>query len=155
MLGQTLTNLTRLNRMINTLSDVSQIEAGKLELESSRIDLGELVRGVASSDAPLARERGMGLAAIVGAGPTEATVERDKICEVLNNPIHNALKFTRQGRVEIAARRQADEICCSVTDTGSGIPPEMLPKVFGKFQQFGGPAAGREKGSGLGLSLCK
>src|SRR5207244_1066079 len=71
------------------------------------------------------------------------------------NLLNNALKFTRQGWVEIAAGAEDGGILCSVADTGPGIAPGGLSKLFGKFQQVGTPAASSEKGTGLGLSICK
>ncbi len=148
-------NIDRLARMINDLLDVSKIEAGKLELRRARVDLAGLIEEVCRSFEPLARERGLQIRRKLPPLPVETIIDRDKILQVFINLMNNALKFTSQGYVEISAEIQNKQVQCRVADTGPGILPEDLPKVFSKFAQFGSAPVGREKGTGLGLSLCK
>ena len=81
--------------------------------------------------------------------------DRDKIVRVLINLLGNALKFTETGTIKITAKNAGDAVECSVSDTGKGIAPEDLPKVFSKFEQFGKKGRGENQGSGLGLSICQ
>jgi len=119
------------------------------------VDLASLIDEVYKSFEPLARERGLQLRRKTPPPPVDTLIDRDKILQVFTNLINNALKFTSQGHVEISAEVQDRQIQCRVADTGPGIDPRNLPKVFSKFAQFSTAPAGREKGTGLGLSLCK
>jgi len=150
-----LNNIERLARLINELLDISKIEAGKLELHCEFSDLNAVVAEVTRNFEPLARERGLELRGRPAGEPVELFMDRDKIVQVFTNLIQNALKFTRQGHVEISIRAEPEGVRCQVSDTGPGIQEKDLPRVFGKFQQFGAAPRGREKGTGLGLSLFK
>ncbi len=154
VLGIVNSSATRLNRLINDLLDISKIEAGLFGLHPAEIDLAELVENVALSFAPVGRERNIDVKARLPIRPLMALVDGDKITQVLTNLTNNALKFTEKGRIEISLDAKEDEILCVVEDTGLGIPPEQMHRVFGKFQQLGSSVRG-EKGTGLGLSLCK
>jgi len=148
-------NIDRLGRLINELLDISKIEAGKLELRCESVDMGQLITEIVRNFEPLARERGLDLRMVIPAEPLELFIDRDKIVQVFTNLIQNALKFTEKGYVVISASLDAQGMRCQVSDSGHGIESKDLPKVFGKFQQFGHAPKGREKGTGLGLSLCK
>jgi signal transduction histidine kinase len=148
-------NIDRLARMINELLDVSKIEAGKLEIHRARVDLSKMVKQVVRSFEPLAKERGLEMRSRLSQDAIQALVDPDKILQVFTNLINNALKFTQKGFVEIIAEEYEGEVRCQVVDTGPGISSADLPKVFGKFQQFGARSHSKEKGTGLGLSLCK
>lgn len=148
-------NIERLARLINELLDISKIEAGKLELHCESVDMAGLVREVAKQFEPLAKERGLDFRTSISIDHLEAFVDRDKIIQIFTNLSQNALKFTEKGFVELQLENTGDSVRCTVSDSGPGISKEDLPKVFGKFQQFGTPSKSREKGTGLGLSLCK
>jgi len=150
-----LSNIERLARLINELLDISKIEAGKLELRCESVNISLLIQELVRNFEPLARERGLELRSAIPAERLELFVDRDKIVQVFTNLIQNALKFTEKGHVEISASIDDQGVRFQVSDTGPGIQPRDLPKVFGKFQQFGHAPQGREKGTGLGLSLCK
>jgi two-component sensor histidine kinase len=154
-LGLAINNIGRLGRLINELLDISKIEAGKLELRCESVDMGMLIQEVVRNFEPLARERGLELRAVIPAKSLELLIDRDKVVQVFTNLIQNALKFTEKGYVEVSASVDDQGVRCQVADTGPGIQAKDLPKVFGKFQQFGHAPQGREKGTGLGLSLCK
>lgn len=82
-------------------------------------------------------------------------MDRDRIVQVLNNLIGNAIKFTPSGGIRVAVSRNGEWVECTVSDTGRGIAEEDLPSVFGKFQQFGPVADPENKGTGLGLAISK
>ena len=150
-----LKNIERLARLINDLLDTSKIEAGKLELSCQPGDMKAVIQELVAAFSPLARERGLELRAVVPDHPVELLMDRDKIVQVFTNLIQNAMKFTQEGFVEVSAQVEAGGVRCQVVDSGPGIADSDLPKVFGKFQQFGAAPKGREKGTGLGLALCK
>ena len=80
--------------------------------------------------------------------------DQDKIARVLTNLLHNAVKFTEKGAIEISVKDSDENVSCSVSDTGMGISSEDLPKVFNKFEQFGRRDKSQAQGTGLGLSIC-
>lgn len=150
-----LVNLDRLNRLINELLDISKIEAGKMELHRRAVNVADLVQELARTFEPVARQRKLELRTRTRSGPLEAYLDRDKISQVFTNLIQNAMKFTAQGHVEIGVEAEDHHLRCTVADSGPGIAEVDLPKVFSKFQQFRQKAATGERGTGLGLSLCR
>ncbi|MEO8945312.1 MAG: ATP-binding protein, partial [Gemmatimonadaceae bacterium] len=82
--------------------------------------------------------------------------DEDRMSEVVGNLLSNAFKFTpRGGRVELSAQLETDDIVIDVSDTGPGIPPEQLPRIFQKFYQADNQAKASAKGTGLGLAIAK
>lgn len=145
----------RLARLSNELLDLSKIEAGKMDLQCVSTDLRELIEDVQKNFQPLAYERGLKLKTSIPQDPLVLLIDPDKIVEVFTNLVNNALKFTVQGTVELSAVTTSDGVRCAVSDSGPGIAEKDLPKVFEKFQQLHAPASAKEKGTGLGLTLCK
>ncbi len=148
-------NIDRLTRIINSLLDISKLEAGRVELARARTDLVALLRRVAASFEPRARERGIDLRVRILDEGLWVYADPDKILQVLVNLVGNAMKFTERGSIEIAARDGEEAVECWVADTGRGIAAEDLPRVFERFQQFGRVEGGGEKGTGLGLAIVK
>jgi PAS domain S-box-containing protein len=148
-------NIERLKRIINNLLDISKIEAGKIELKKEIVDIGLLAEGVASTFKPHASHRGIKIKITVPQEDLKAMVDRDRIVQVFTNLIGNALKFTMTGQIEVSAGGKNNEIECRVVDTGIGIKPEDLNKVFGKFEQFERDKKTGEKGAGLGLAIAR
>ncbi len=148
-------NIDRLARLINNLLDISKIEAGKVELKRDSVDLASLIQGLISSFSKRARDKGLELKVSLSEKQIDTYVDAEKITQVFTNLMANALKFTKEGYIEISAREKENEVECSVADTGMGISGDDLPKVFGKFQQFDRVPGAGEKGTGLGLSIAK
>jgi len=148
-------NIDRLARIINSLLDISKIEAGKMELKRGQVDIIGLIRRVVSSFESKAKEKGLQLRTSFPKKRIDAYVDADRITQVFTNLVGNALKFTEKGYIEISAQEKENEVECAVADTGIGISKEDLPRVFSKFQQFGRSAGAGEKGTGLGLSIGK
>jgi signal transduction histidine kinase len=148
-------SIDRLARIINSLLDVSKIEAGKVELKRDIVEIAALIRQVASSFVPKAKEKGIEVKTSFSGKRIDLYVDVDRMTQVFTNLAGNALKFTEHGYIEISAREKDYEVECVVTDTGRGISKEDLPKVFSKFQQFGRINGPGEKGTGLGLSIAK
>jgi PAS domain S-box-containing protein len=150
-------NADRLSRLINDLLDLSRIEAGKIELKPSRVDLGRLACDIAETLRPMAAEKLIDIDVASVASGLAAWADRDKLTQVLMNLIGNALKFTPpNGRVGIAVERNDDNwVRVSVTDTGPGIARGEAAKIFDKFYQIANVDKQKTRGTGLGLSISK
>jgi len=148
-------NVDRLERIINDLLNISKIEAGKIEIRKRSVLIRPLVEQLVTSFEPKAKERGLYLKTDIPAGDIEICADEDKVMQVLINLVGNALKFTEKGFIEISAREKRSDVEFSVTDTGSGIAKNDIPRVFDKFRQFGRQDGPGEKGTGLGLSISK
>ena len=149
--------MDRLARIINSLLDISKLESGRVALQRTRLDLAALIRQVVASFEARAAEQGLALKVAVPEGPVEVYGDSDKLIQVFTNLVGNAMKFTPQGSITLSASPAAAGrwVECAVSDTGVGIAPENLSKVFNRFQQFGREAAGKELGTGLGLAITK
>jgi signal transduction histidine kinase/GGDEF domain-containing protein len=155
VLSDAKSNIDRLARIIDSLLDVSKIEAGKVELKRELVDLAGLIRRTASSFELSLKEKNLELKINVPEKQIDVFVDPDKLTQVFTNLIGNALKFTDKGYIEISLQEKEKEIECVVVDTGLGIAEEDLHKVFSKFEQFGRLPGPGEKGTGLGLTIAK
>ena len=155
ILGTAGSNIDRLARIIDGLLDVSKIEAGKVELKRGWVDIAGLIRQAVFPFELNLKKKNLELKINVPEKQVDAFVDPDKLIQVFTNLIGNALKFTDRGTIEISLQEKEKEIECVVADTGLGISEEDLPKVFGKFEQFGRLPGPGEKGTGLGLSITK
>jgi PAS domain S-box-containing protein len=149
--------------VINDILDFSKIEAGKLELESQPFDLMECIEGALDLVATRAAEKGLDLAYLVGDGTPAAIVgDVTRLRQVLLNLLTNAVKFTERGEVvlSVAARRldgaaPLHELTFLVRDTGIGIPPDRLGRLFQSFSQVDASTTRRYGGTGLGLAISQ
>jgi two-component system sensor histidine kinase ChiS len=148
-------NIERLRHLVDDLLDISKIEAGKLKLKKEWIDLVGLAREVGALFQPKAKNIGLELKENFSSPTAMAYVDKDNVIRVFTNLISNALKFTEQGHIEILVTDKPDCVECQVADTGRGVSEEDAPRVFGKFEQFGDHKKAKEKGTGLGLNICK
>ncbi|MCU0651884.1 MAG: PAS domain S-box protein [Candidatus Omnitrophica bacterium] len=155
ILGSAKNNIDRLARIINELLDISKIEAGKMEIKRESVNLTDMINSLVSLFSFRAKEKGLQFKVNLPAQGINIYVDADKTTQVLGNLLDNAIKFTKQGSVEISALAKNDFVECIVQDTGVGIAQEDLSKVFDKFQQFGRRDGPGEKGTGLGLSIAK
>ncbi len=155
-LNVSLQDIDRLKRIIDNLLDVSKIEAGKVGLKRELVDFSRLVQAVAMGFYSTARSKHLEIrTTLPQEGSLKVYIDRDKIIQVFTNLIGNALKFTQEGHIVIQVEDDESFLHCTVADTGRGIAAEDLPKVFGKFEQFGRQEGPGEKGTGLGLAICK
>jgi len=155
VLSMSVKNIERLRRIIDNLLDLSKMEAGRLELNREWVSLADLAKGVAEDFSAAVEKKGLGIKLNFGRENVSLYADRDKMIQVLTNLIGNAVKFTDGGNIEISIEDQDGKIQMSVADSGKGILPEDLPRVFSKFQQFGQQRNLGEKGTGLGLAICK
>jgi two-component system sensor histidine kinase BarA len=149
-------NIDRLTRMINELLDLSKIEAGRLELNLAPVSLSEVAEEVVESYQAAAHEKSVVLRAVPHFPLPMVMGDADKLNRVLINLVHNAIKFTPHGgeiRVE-AQMRDDGHAEMAVSDSGKGIPPHELDKVFDKFY-WSESAPVEARGAGLGLTIAK
>jgi len=149
-----LTNTERLIRLINDILDISKIEAGRLILKKATVPPAELVhQSIAAMQAPA----GVTVTAIVADPIPDVYVDPDRILQALLNLLSNAAKFAPSGTaVEVAVTRDGDKfVRFSVTDHGSGIPPEQMNRLFRRFQQLDASTTRRTAGTDLGLAITK
>jgi signal transduction histidine kinase len=143
----------RVLEMLNTLMDIAEAEAGFPQANLSRVDLADVVAMVCDLYTEVADDRGITVTSTVG---TDCRVQGDTVLlrRVIANLLDNALKYTpRGGAVRIGARRLDSRVELQVSDTGAGISPEDLPKVWERL--FRGDRSRSERGLGLGLSFVK
>ncbi|MDH5576346.1 MAG: ATP-binding protein, partial [Nitrospirota bacterium] len=155
-LGRVKYNIERLTRMINDLLDLSRIEAGRMDLHQSPVNIGSLAQEVVEMLQPLAEERSLSLKANIS--PTIGLIQgdRDKLIQILTNLINNALKFTEPaGAVTVEVTQREDGmIHTCVIDTGCGIPLEEQQTIFERFYR-GQSSEMKNRGAGLGLAITK
>jgi signal transduction histidine kinase len=141
--------------LINDVLDLSKIEAGRMDLALEEYAVQDVVDSVRASLRSLAVERGLDFETRVPPGLPVAYGDAKRLRQCLMNLTGNALKFTRQGRVEISVEQQGDQLVYRVLDTGIGIPKEELDKVFDEFRQVDATVTREFGGTGLGLSITK
>ena len=146
--------------LINSVLDLSKIEAGKIELEIEKLDLPQLIDYVSSTAQPLIEKNGNKLVVEMqddlGALYSDAT----RLRQVLLNLLSNGSKFTQQGTITLAVRREAvpgagDQLVFDVTDTGIGMTQEQMDKLFQAFVQADSATTRKYGGTGLGLVISR
>ena len=142
--------------LINDILDLSKAEAGQLELHPEKIDVGELVNSVVHLMRDQAQAAHLHLVAFIHVGIPPVRGDARRIKQVLLNLISNAIKFTPSGgTVEVTARCEDNLLKIIVNDTGIGIAPDQIGKVFMPFQQVASEISRRHTGTGLGLPLAR
>lgn len=143
----------RMNRLIGDLLDVSSIDAGKLAVTPVPGDAATLIAEAVDTFQASASAKGISLQTEIVEGPLLAEFDHDRMLQVLANILANAIKFTSQGgRIQVRGERAGDELRFCVSDTGPGIPGNMLEAIFERFWQVG---EGDRRGVGLGLYISR
>jgi PAS domain S-box-containing protein len=143
----------RMNRLIQDLLDVAVMESGRLTIEPARLSARELIVAAVEMQRALASSSSLELRCDVDRDVPDAWGDRDRLLQVFENLIGNAVKFTKAGGgITVGAASRDHEVIFRVTDTGSGIAPENLPRVFDRFWRAEGT---RRQGAGLGLPITK
>ncbi|MEW5685145.1 MAG: ATP-binding protein [Pseudomonadota bacterium] len=141
--------------ILNDILDLSKIEAGKLELEIVDFDLSEVARGAYSAFTAIANKKGLSFDLDTRAAAGRYRGDPSRLRQILYNLISNALKFTEKGEIRVTAIYQAGGLSITVRDTGAGISPENLSRLFQKFDQLDSSTTRRFGGTGLGLAICR
>jgi PAS domain S-box-containing protein len=145
--------------LINDILDLSKVEAGKMELVPRTFDIATLVHETATTAAPLAQRNGNALDVECPDDIGTLTADPKRVRQCLLNLIGNSAKFTEQGRISLKAERAAtdghDWVRLSVRDTGIGMTPEQLQRLFQAFSQVDSSTTRRFGGTGLGLAITR
>jgi PAS domain S-box-containing protein len=148
--------LKLLARLVDDLLDVSRITRGRLQLRSTRIELAEIVRTAVESTAMAVGDAAQTLRVVLTPEPIVLEADGERLSQVFTNLLMNATKYTPPGGdILLEASATADEVAVTVSDTGVGIPAEMLDAVFGIFTQVNDPRDGASSGLGIGLTLVR
>ena len=166
-------NALRLLKLINNLLDFAKIESRQVELHRQPLEVARVIGDIVESARPMGERKGVELVAACADGLPSVNADPDALEKILVNLVGNALKFTDAGgRITVSAALDdsladagetasqdatADAPCIhiTVTDTGIGIPPDQLDRVFDRFAQVDGSATRRHEGTGIGLSLVQ
>ncbi|MDY0020366.1 MAG: response regulator [Anaerolineae bacterium] len=151
--------------LINNILDLSKIEAGRLELEKQPFDLHECIESALDLVASQAAEKGLDLAALIEPGiPMTLVGDVTRVRQILTNLLSNAVKFTEEGEIHVTVDAEPIETATSETwvelhfavkDTGIGIPPDRIGRLFRSFSQAESSTTRRYGGTGLGLAISR
>jgi PAS domain S-box-containing protein len=145
-----------LTRLVDDLLDVSRISRGKIKLQKGRLDLARLVRVTVEDRAPEFEKAGLSVTLQLPEVPVWVEGDPTRLAQVLDNLLQNALKFTERGG-QVFVRVEADErqAAVRIRDTGAGIEPDLLARLFDTFSQADRSLDRSKGGLGLGLALVK
>ncbi len=148
--------LSRLQRLVVDLEDLSKIEAGQAGLDRSIMQLGEVIHGAASRLRPQYDDKGVSLLVTVPMELPEVNADANRVMQVLMNVLGNALHYTPAGgSVHVRAWADRQELCVEVRDTGLGIEAEHLPNIFERFYRVDKSRTRVSGGSGIGLTISR
>ncbi|HEX8903524.1 MAG TPA: PAS domain-containing sensor histidine kinase, partial [Longimicrobiaceae bacterium] len=142
-------------QMIEEILAYAQMEAGHEAAHAGRLTVGELAGQVAAAAEPLARDRGLELRVEAPRPDAELFTDAGKLRQIALNLLANAVKFTGRGTVGVRAEVSGDELVMAVSDTGPGIAPEDLERIYEPFWQAEQPLTRRAGGTGLGLTVAR
>ena len=156
VIGAVIRNGQRLQRLINQLLDLSKVEAGKMKLLASHVDLVQLLREITASYESLAKEKNIRYFFNPEVNELMVYVDEEKIEKIVHNILSNAFKFTKQGgQIILNLKVQEKSAVIALTDSGIGIPEDQLDKIFDRFYQVDSSQTRGYEGTGLGLALVK
>ncbi|CAG0972532.1 two-component system, cell cycle sensor histidine kinase DivJ [Anaerolineae bacterium] len=141
--------------LINDILDLAKIEAGKLDLQKELTDLEPILKGVMSTAVGLTRSKGLELKIQIAPDLPLVEIDARRIRQVLLNIISNAAKFTLQGAITLRTETYHEKVVIAVQDTGVGMRPEDLSKIFEEFQQVDNPLQDAVSGTGLGMPISR
>ena len=154
-LGRIKASAMHLLGLIDEVLTFARLEAGRETVRAEAVDVRGAVRSAAELVAPMAAAKGLALRVEAPPGPVRLDTDPGKLQQILVNLLSNAVKFTDAGAVEIAAEAPDGAAVFRVRDTGIGIPPEQLERVFEPFTQVESSPTRRFGGTGLGLSVSR
>jgi len=148
--------VTHLTRLVDDLLDVSRITSGKLTLQKEPLELARAVESAADASRPLIEARKHVLEVQLPAEPLWVDGDPTRLSQILVNLLNNAAKYTPEGgAIHLSAVREGEQVTLRVTDSGLGIPAELLPRVFDLFTQGDRSPERVEGGLGIGLALVR
>ncbi len=156
-----LKNAQHLLDLINDVLDLSKIDAGRMDVVFTRVNVRKLLTSVVEETRSIALTQHLSLRVEVEEGLDSLETSELKLHQILLNLVSNALKFTKQGGVTISARRvespdkEVERVALAVTDTGTGIPADIQERIFEAFYQVDGGYTRKFGGTGLGLAIVR
>ncbi|CAK0745476.1 two-component system, sensor histidine kinase [Azospirillaceae bacterium] len=146
-------SLDALNMLLDSLLDVSRLDAGIVIPRETNFSLTTVIERLAGEYAPQAADKGIRFQVV----PSSAVVRTDPtlLYRILQNFLSNSLRYTSQGRIVVGCRRRGGKLRIEVVDTGIGIPNHQFEDIFKEFYQLGNPERDRTKGLGLGLAIVR
>jgi signal transduction histidine kinase len=151
----TLKTLTKdLHNLIQDLLNVSRIEQGRIKVEIKEVQVNEVIDNVIKTFDPQASNKGLKLLPQKGELPVIQT-DPDRLRQVIANLVSNSVKYTLEGEVKVTSLTEKENIKVIVADTGIGIPPDHLNKMFTKFHRVQDEKTKEVRGTGLGLWIIK
>jgi PAS domain S-box-containing protein len=154
-LGMTRDSARHLLALINDILDISKIEAGQLEVERAPFEMRVAIESAMRLIAPQAQKKGLALVASIAPNIGSVVGDRRRVEQILLNLLSNAIKFTERGEVQLECRVRNGSLETSVRDSGVGIRPEDMEKLFQPFHQLETGLNRRHEGTGLGLAICR
>jgi signal transduction histidine kinase/ligand-binding sensor domain-containing protein/DNA-binding NarL/FixJ family response regulator len=149
-------NARRLQKLINQLLNLSRLEAGRMELKAREENIAGLCRMYMQSFESLARQKNIELIFESDREEMLLFVDREMLEDILSNLLSNAFKFTPAGgRIRVSVKELEQEVAIIVEDTGTGIQPERLPRIFDRFYQADDAFSKQAEGTGIGLALVQ
>jgi two-component system phosphate regulon sensor histidine kinase PhoR len=142
----------RLDRLVGELLELARIESGRAPLEMAHVAVADIVRPPVEDLRPLAERSGLSLEVRLDPDLPPVLADVDRMRRVVANLVHNAIQFTPSGGVTVRAEQVGEEVIISVRDTGVGIAPEDLSRIFERFYK---PRGSRSGGAGLGLAIAR
>jgi signal transduction histidine kinase len=148
--------LAHLSRLVDDLLDVSRITRGKINLNKEPLAISNLIARAVETAHPLINDRAHDLSVDLPDETLQVLGDPTRLTQALGNVLGNAAKYTqRGGRIVIAAHRDGAEVSLSVSDTGEGIPADLLPDIFNLFTQLDRTSGHAQGGLGIGLALVR
>jgi two-component system phosphate regulon sensor histidine kinase PhoR len=146
----------RLNRLITDLLSLSRIESREMKLQLETLELGAAIKRIADKIRPRFQKRELVLVVSMPGHPVLVRADHDRVEQVLTNLLENSLMYTPSGgRVDVGVQEERDQVLVSVKDTGIGIPPDDLPRIFERFYRVDRARSRKLGGTGLGLAIIK
>jgi signal transduction histidine kinase len=153
MLDGAINIVNRLSRLVNDLLDISKIESGKMELKKEPVDMNGIIEENLAIFDKLIKDKKQRLQKDLARDLPRISADKDKITQVFVNLLSNAIKYTPEaGAITVKTVNLEKEIMAEITDTGEGVAPDNLDKIFDKFTRV---TAEKKEGTGLGLPIAK
>lgn len=145
----------RMITLVNDTLDLTQLEESRIRIDPVEYDLAEQVRRIVRKSAPLYEKKGLSIQVDADSGEMNVHADRDRIEQVLNNLLHNAIQFSpEEGQIEIRIHRFADRVYCDVTDYGKGISESDVNMIWKRYYKVDAARSNRS-GAGIGLAIVK
>jgi two-component system phosphate regulon sensor histidine kinase PhoR len=144
----------RLAQMVSELTELSRIETGRAELKLEKVKINQLADEAITQLSPQAKRKQLTVSKKYASDMPELNVDRARIVQAITNLIHNAIKFTpSDGKILITTNVMDNSVCIAITDTGTGIAENDLPRIFERFYKVDRARSG--EGTGMGLAIVK